>query len=108
LLIHPAFAETAAQGHDKRHDGGQVELSETELRILRALEAGPKSLPEIAAGLGYQGRTGHLRKALEKLADEDLVVLTLPATPRSKNQKRRLTTKGRKMFARLKTATKED
>ena len=102
LLIHPAFARAAAQGHDEGHDRGQVELSETEQKILRVLEAGPKSLPEIAGDLGYQGRTGNLRKALEKLGHENFVGLTLPGTPRSKNQKRRLTAKGRQFLDREK------
>jgi ATP-dependent DNA helicase RecG len=101
LRIHPSFAAGAEghdQGHDEGHDRRKAALSETEKRILQALAGGSKSLPEIAGELGYQGRTGHLRNALDKLADDDLIALTLPATPRSKNQKRRLTAKGHKLL----------
>jgi hypothetical protein len=51
--------------------------------------------------LGYQNRTGHFKKALEKLDDHGFIAMTLPATPRSKQQKRRLTERGRELLANL-------
>jgi ATP-dependent DNA helicase RecG len=91
LLIHPAF-----EAHDEAHDETQVALNETERHILHVLDANPKSVPELAAILGYKGRSGHFKKALERLGAEGLIALTLPAAPRSKLQKRRLTVRGRR------------
>jgi hypothetical protein len=54
-----------------------VELTQTERRILQLLRDGPKAAPEIAAALGYQGRSGHLKKALDRLGQLDLVSLTI-------------------------------
>jgi ATP-dependent DNA helicase RecG len=92
LPVHPAFLEA----HDEAHVG----LTETERRILQLLRDGPKAAPEIAAGLGYQSRSGHLKKALDRLGQLELVSLTIPDKPRSKNQKRQLTAKGRRVLER--------
>jgi hypothetical protein len=87
-LFYPAFVEA----HDEVHD----ELTDTERHILQLLRGGPKAAPEIAAGLGYQSRSGHLKKALDRLGQLGLVSLTIPDRPRSKNQKRQITAKGRR------------
>jgi len=90
LPLHPAMIEA--------HDEAPVQLSDTERRVLRALEGGARSVPEIAASLNYQNRSGHLKRALERLDRLGLIALTLPGKPRSKNQKRTLTVKGRRML----------
>lgn len=96
LPVHPAFLEAHDEGHDEAHDEALVELTETERRILRLLRDRPRSVPEMADDLGYQGRSGHLKKALDRLGQLGLASLTLPDKPRSKNQKRQLTAKGRR------------
>jgi hypothetical protein len=88
LPVHPAFLEA--------HDEAHVQLTVTELRILQLLRDGPRAAPEIATELGYQSRSGHLKKALDRLGQLDLVSLSIPEKPRSKNQRRQITAKGRR------------
>jgi ATP-dependent DNA helicase RecG len=87
LPIHPAFLKPA-QAHD-------VELTDTELRLLRALTGGPKSVPALVRELGCATLSGNLKKALDRLDRLGLIALTLQDKPRSKNQKRRMTAAGR-------------
>lgn len=87
--------------HDEVHDGVHDELTETEAKLLAACSESPKSTPQLLEALGYQARTGHFRKSLSRLCEQRaLLELTLPETPRSKNQKYRLTSKGRKLLER--------
>ena len=94
LLIHPAFA----QAHDEAHDEAHLQLSEVERRIIRTLGERPKGVPEVAAALGYRGRSGHLKKAIDRLDKLGLIALTLPDKPRSKRQQRELTARGRNVL----------
>jgi ATP-dependent DNA helicase RecG len=97
LPIHPAFA----QAHDEAHDGPPSDLDTTEKRVVRSLRSGPRSVPDIAQELGYASRSGHLKKALDRLDQLGLIALTIPTKPRSKNQKRRLTERGKAALASL-------
>lgn len=105
LPIHPAFLQAPAGGvveaHDKAHDEAHDELNETEIRVLRALQAGALGTPELLAHLGLKSVSGGLKKALERLSGAGLVEFTIPDRPRSKYQKRRLTEKGRRAAAAL-------
>lgn len=90
------------EAHDEAHDEAQVEahdLSVTELAILNACLGAPQSTPELLEALGYRSRTGNFKKALSRLVD-DIAALerTLPDAVRSKNQKYRLTAKGKKLL----------
>jgi len=52
--------------------------------------------------LGYKTRTGNFKKAMNRLLDElELLEKTLPQATRSKNQKYRLTTKGRQVLENI-------
>lgn len=103
LPIHPAFLEAQAGGateaHDEAHDGAHDGLNETEIRVLKALQAGALGTPELLARLGLKSISGGLKKAVERLSDAGLIEFTIPDRPRSKNQKRRLTEKGRQAAA---------
>ena len=101
LPVHPAFLKAHDEAHDEALDEALEELTETERRILKLLRGGPLAAPEIVANLGYQGRSGHLKKALDRLSQLDLVALTIPSKPRSKNQKRQITAKGRRVLDKL-------
>jgi ATP-dependent DNA helicase RecG len=103
LPVHGAFL----QAHDEAHDEAAVELTETERRILHPVRHGPRGVSALAAELGYQSRSGHLKKALDRLGQLDLVSLTVPDKPRSKNQKRQLTSKGRTVLGTLDAARDE-
>ena len=101
LPVHPAFLRAHDEAHDEAYDKAHEGLTETERRILRLLRDRPKAAPEIADGLGYQGRSGHLKKALDRLSQLDLVSLTIPGKPPSKNQKRQITPKGWRVLDEL-------
>jgi ATP-dependent DNA helicase RecG len=99
LPVHPQLQgigghdEAHDKAHDEAHDG---ELNDTEAQILLNLATLPKTRPELASKLGVKsGRSGHLKKAIERLRSLELIELTIPDKPQSKNQKMRITTKGR-------------
>lgn len=101
LPIHPAFAEARVEaGVEARVEAG-VALHDTEQRILRALRSGPRGVKDLVSVLGHKTASGSLRKALDRLDSLDLITLTIPEKPRSKNQKRRLTERGRQVLAIL-------
>ena len=87
IRLHPAFADQAPVEVS-------VELSETERAILRLCKDKPKSKREILAGLGYPTMTGHTKLALQRLTELGLLNLTIPETPNSRLQRRRITQKG--------------
>ncbi len=96
LAIHPAFHPD--HGPRMAHEGVQAgvqDFSGTEWRILRALEAGPMTTAELTDLLGYRARSRNLRNSLSRLEDRGLIALTIPERPRSPNQRRQLTAKGR-------------
>jgi hypothetical protein len=61
------------------------------------LRDGPKSVPELLRALGSKSLSGAIKKAMGRLDDLRLTALTIPEKPRSKNQKRQLTAKGRRV-----------
>lgn len=96
LPIHPAFHphHGPRRGAEEVYDEVQ-DLTETEWRVMRALQDEPRSTADLAERLGHKTITGSLRKSLARLEAREMVTLTIPDKPRSKHQKRRLTTKGR-------------
>ena len=70
-------------------------MNAMDLRILKILAEAPKSTPNLVIELGYSGRTRNVRESLARLENADLISLTIPDKPKSKNQKRQLTDKGR-------------
>ena len=99
---HPAGQVTLqvtpqVEVHDEAHD-----LLETERSILKACQGTPQSAQELLDILGYKTRTGNFKKAMNRLLDElELLEKTLPQATRSKNQKYRLTTKGRQVLENI-------
>lgn len=95
---HPAGQVTPQfKAHDEAHD-----LLETERSILKACQGTPQSAQELLDILGYKTRTGNFKKAMNRLLDElELLEKTLPQATRSKNQKYRLTTKGRQVLENI-------
>ena len=86
--------EAHDKAHDKAHD---LIINDTEREILRYC-AEPKSTPDILVMLGYKTRAGAYKKMMIKLIEAELIVMTIPESPRSKNQKYRLTEKGKKII----------
>ncbi len=69
LPVHPQLPGVRA------HDGG---LNETEARMLFYLASPPRTRPEIAISLGVKsGRSGHMKKAIERLRSLELIELTI-------------------------------
>lgn len=102
LPAHPQTARAIGahdEAHDKAHDGacdgGYHGLSETERQILAFLSDGPKGRQEIEQHLGLTGRSGHIFKVLGHLRELELIALTIPDRPRSKNQRMKLTVRGK-------------
>ena len=96
LPIHPAFLVAHDEAHDEAHD-----LNETEQRILLALRGGPKNKTDLRQVAGFQSISGAVKKALERLHLDGLIVFTIPDRPRSKHQQRRLTARGEAVAERL-------
>ena len=100
LPVHPdlpGLERAHDEAHDGAHDGAHEELLETEAEILTFLDTGPKSRSEIAEFLGVNTpRSGHLLRAIERLRSLNLLELTIPDKPRSRNQKLRITNLGRR------------
>ncbi|WP_462269875.1 Fic family protein [Desulfobacter sp.] len=69
------------------------DLSETAQKILNVCKKA-LSGPELLGILGYKSRTRNFRIAMADLMERDLIEMTLPETPKSKNQKYRLTQSG--------------
>jgi ATP-dependent DNA helicase RecG len=110
LPVHPQMPGVAAahdEAHHEAHDGAHEELTETEGRVLRFLEATPWSRPEIADHLGLKSRSGHLYKAIDHLRTLGFVELTIPDKPQSKNQRMRITPNGLAWLAIHPTTTEE-
>jgi ATP-dependent DNA helicase RecG len=98
-LWRPASAAServeAHEAHDEAHDP----ISWSERRIMAACLAAPRSTVELLATLGYTMRTGNFKRGLKKLLALHLLEMSMPDSPRSKNQMYRLTDKGRAWLA---------
>jgi ATP-dependent DNA helicase RecG len=99
LPVHPQLPGVKAhdQAHDEAHDQAHDEdLNDTEAQILLVIAIVPRTRLELAGKLKVKsGRSGHLKKAIERLRSLEMIELTIPDKPQSKNQKMRITAKGR-------------
>jgi ATP-dependent DNA helicase RecG len=91
-------AHEAHEAHEA-HVEGQVQIGAVELVMLRICAREPASSKELLAATGYSARTGHFKRSLEKLIHEDLIMMTIPDKPRSRQQKYRLSEKGKSLLA---------
>ena len=88
--------ESRKETHDVVHD----DLSETAQKILNICKKA-LSGSELLGILGYKSRTRNFRLAMADLLEKDLIEMTLPETPKSKNQKYRLTQSGLHLVEKL-------
>ena len=88
--------EAHDEAHDGAHDAAHDEpLSEAARQVLVILATGPQSRSELTGVLGIKSnRAGHFLRAVEQLRRKDLMELTIPDKPQSKNQKMRITPNG--------------
>ena len=75
-----------------------VELTQTERRILELCAEQPQGKASLLKSLGYSKATGNVVKALQRLTELKLIEFTIPASPNSKNQRRRITAKGQRIL----------
>ena len=87
------------EAHDEAHDRSAANLNPTERCILNACGKGPRKASELIGVLGYKSRTGNFKRSLNRLLDLRVLKRTLRNTPRSRNQKYRLTELGEKMLS---------
>ena len=108
--VHPKSVRQAAQvgpwdgvagslqAHDEAHDEAH-DVTDTEWKILQACANGPQSAQELLAILGYRSRTGNFKISMTRLLEEwNALEQTLPHAQKSKNQRYRLTEKGRALL----------
>jgi ATP-dependent DNA helicase RecG len=90
---------TRQEAHDGAHDGAHDEAHEAltvvEFRVLQACQTGSRSTPDLLDALGYSSRTGSFKKAMSRLLNLGYISMTIPGSPRSRNQRYRLTEEGR-------------
>ena len=91
LPIHPLFVPVVVPVAQE----GVQDIGEVERRILVELKESAKMTVGLLESLGYSGRSRNLRNALLRMQKSGLIELTVPDKPNSKNQKRRLTKRGR-------------
>ncbi|MCL2641013.1 MAG: hypothetical protein FWD53_09235 [Phycisphaerales bacterium] len=88
-LWRPEKAQVEAQ--DKED---QIELSATEITLLRACRKKTCTGNELLQAAGYAKRTGNFKRGMDRLLDAGLLEMTIPDKPNSRLQKYRLTAKG--------------
>ena len=78
---------------------GQVsdQVSDQVARLLKALRTGPQTAAELMAALGLAHRPTLRKNYIRPALAAGLVEMTRPESPTAKNQKYRLTTRGREM-----------
>lgn len=87
----------------KAHDEAHEPISWVERQIMEACHASSRSTSELLSVLGYAVRTGNFKRGLKRLIAVDLLEMSMPSKPRSRNQKYRLSAKGRILFAKEKS-----
>ena len=94
LMLLLLYLEAHDESHDEAHEKLQGDMTETERQILNYCVE-PKSTPELLKLLGYSTRTGNYKSALSSLLAGGYLEMTIPGSPRSRNQKYKSTLKGK-------------
>jgi ATP-dependent DNA helicase RecG len=92
-----------SKAHDEAHDEAHEPISWVEHRIMEACQDSSRSTPELLSVLGYAVRTGNFKRGLKRLIAMDLLEMSMPGKPRSRNQNYRLSAKGRIWLAKEKS-----
>ena len=78
-----------------RIDQGDDQASDQVARLLAALRKGPKTAAELMAEMGLSHRPTFRNNYIRPAMSAGLVEMTRPESPTAKNQKYRLTARGR-------------
>ena len=101
LPVHPAFkapVEVPVKVPVKVPVIEGISLNNTERKILSLCKVRAAGRKEILAELGYSKLVGSVRLALGRLKELHLLELTIPGKPNSRNQRYRITDKGRQVL----------
>jgi ATP-dependent DNA helicase RecG len=110
IKVHPEFLnervpaitqENQGEAPDQATVEATVEatVNETELRILQLCLTGPISRKDILTKFGHKTFSGNMQSALRHLRDIKLIVPTIEAKPSSKNQRYKITEKGKQVLS---------
>lgn len=92
---------SSQEKHQVRHeDKHQVQLSDTQIQVLKALEDKALSRKEIFAAIGMNGDSRSFKRHIEPLLTDGFLEMTVPDKPNSKLQKYRLTGSGKGIMDR--------
>ncbi|MDU2124094.1 MAG: hypothetical protein E7E64_16440, partial [Clostridium celatum] len=80
----------SAQDEKKSAQDRNDHLNKTERAVVDLLANNILSKTQIAHELGYKTVSGNLKEAIKNLLELDLIELTIPDKPKSKNQKYKL------------------
>ncbi len=87
---------TAQEKHQvKRQERHQVQLSDTQMEVLKALEDKTLSRKEIFATIGMNGDSRSFKRHIKPLLTDGFIEMTVPDKPNSRLQKYRLTDSGK-------------
>jgi len=76
----------------------QVEPLPWQTKILKGCSSDEKTGQELLSIAGFTSRSGNFKKGFQHLVDENLIEMTLPDKPNSRNQKYPLTRKGQRLL----------
>ncbi len=86
----------AQEKHQVRHkEKHQVQLSDTQIEVLKALKKTTLSRKEIFAAIGMNGDSRSFKRHIEPLLADGFIKMTVPDKPNSRLQKYRLTDSGK-------------
>ncbi len=86
----------AQEKHQVRHkEKHQVQLSDTQIEVLKALKKTTLSRKEIFAAIGMNGDSRSFKRHIEPLLADGFIEMTVPDKPNSRLQKYRLTDSGK-------------
>ncbi|WP_207706702.1 Fic family protein [Acetobacterium tundrae] len=83
----------------KHQDKHQVDLTGTQIDVLKSLQDKTLSRKEIFAAIGMNGDSRSFKRHIEPLIVADLIEMTVPDKPNSRLQKYRLTDSGKSTIA---------
>jgi ATP-dependent DNA helicase RecG len=101
LPVHPAF-KAPVEAPVKAPVAEGVSLNNTERKILLLSEVRAVGRKELLVELGYSTLVGSVKLALGRLKGLHLLELTIPDKPNSRNQRYRITDKGRRVLGVVK------
>jgi ATP-dependent DNA helicase RecG len=95
IRIHPDFLSKAQVEAQVR---SELNLTETELKILNICGVNSVSIREILAYMQHSSISGNIKKALGRLKRMEAITYTIPEKPNSKNQRYRITDFGKRLL----------